>query len=517
MGTGEVGLTTLLSQVWLDVVERASKFLRQVVCGEVSSSSPGPPVEDRHLALALLCELAVQRAHLSEMLSLVLLLLSLWRLGATEDNRHSEAGAASAPLVPLLRRLDQVESEVRHGSQQPTECFLAYSECPEDETSCIDLQQAGVVIMAHLDRLASPHTEARAAAQQVTAWGDLDLSGVSAVSSLTSVDSRPVFISDGQIFVCRPSNTSSPSVSPLDISGMVERDSVPVEVVGTSCSLLVLSSSGEVWAGGLAEQLQLVTGLVGRMVVKVVGGTYHLAAITDTGHLYTWSEDCHVPGLVTGLTGHTVVQAACGLGPDNLTLALTDAGFVYSWCGLGPGALPKLVESLSGLGVSQLAAGGGYCAALTTGGQLYLWGQLGQEEYLRWPRLVQGLPGCVASLSAGPSHLVVLTREGQVLAWGSNHNRQLGPQLPHYVASPALLSTRPGYSGLAAGQSFTVAWTSHLSPLLPTRHPFVIDINQQTFRFDVLVVNLITFLTVPSLQVAGRAPQLSVGGSGREA
>ena len=119
--TGEVVLTTLLSQVWLDVVERASKFLRQVVCGEVSSSSPGPPVEDRHLALALLCELAVQRAHLSEMLSLVLLLLSLWRLGATEDNRHSEAGAASAPLVPLLRRLDQVESEVRHGSQQPTE------------------------------------------------------------------------------------------------------------------------------------------------------------------------------------------------------------------------------------------------------------------------------------------------------------------------------------------------------------------------------------------------------------
>ena len=37
-----ISLSPVLFQVWLDVVERASKFLRQVVCGEVSSSTPGP-------------------------------------------------------------------------------------------------------------------------------------------------------------------------------------------------------------------------------------------------------------------------------------------------------------------------------------------------------------------------------------------------------------------------------------------------------------------------------------------
>ena len=132
-----ISLSPVLFQVWLDVVERASKFLRQVVCGEVSSSTPGPPVEDRHLALALLSELAVQRAELSEMLGLVLLLLSLWRLGSTEDNRHSEGGAASAPLVPLLRRLDSVESDVRQASGQPTQCFLQYADWPEEESCCI--------------------------------------------------------------------------------------------------------------------------------------------------------------------------------------------------------------------------------------------------------------------------------------------------------------------------------------------------------------------------------------------
>ena len=38
-----------------------------------------------------------------------------------------------------------------------TEAFLRYLEYPEDENINIDLQQAAVVIMSHLDRLASPH------------------------------------------------------------------------------------------------------------------------------------------------------------------------------------------------------------------------------------------------------------------------------------------------------------------------------------------------------------------------
>ena len=76
--------TENVSKVWLEVVERATKFLHQVVHGQMAPSQvaghppSGPPVEDRHLALALLCELAVQRANLSDMLSNVMLLLRLW-------------------------------------------------------------------------------------------------------------------------------------------------------------------------------------------------------------------------------------------------------------------------------------------------------------------------------------------------------------------------------------------------------------------------------------------------------
>ena len=82
--------TDNVSKVWLEVVERATKFLRQVVAGDVSGhNGPAPPSEDRHLALALLCELSLQRANLSEVLSNVMLLINLWNSGngPREDNR----------------------------------------------------------------------------------------------------------------------------------------------------------------------------------------------------------------------------------------------------------------------------------------------------------------------------------------------------------------------------------------------------------------------------------------------
>jgi hypothetical protein len=39
----------------------------------------------------------------------------------------------------------------------PTECFLRYLQLPENDSVAVDLKQAAVVIMSHLDRLAAPH------------------------------------------------------------------------------------------------------------------------------------------------------------------------------------------------------------------------------------------------------------------------------------------------------------------------------------------------------------------------
>ena len=56
-----------VSTVWLEVVERTSKFLRSVVMGDVlnnqesASSEVEIPAKDRNTALTLLLEFAIQK------------------------------------------------------------------------------------------------------------------------------------------------------------------------------------------------------------------------------------------------------------------------------------------------------------------------------------------------------------------------------------------------------------------------------------------------------------------------
>jgi len=66
----------------------------------------GVPVDDQQLAVALLLELSVQRGRLSDMLSIVRLLLDVSsdvNVDVDRDNRLSPA-LTHAPLVPVLRR-----------------------------------------------------------------------------------------------------------------------------------------------------------------------------------------------------------------------------------------------------------------------------------------------------------------------------------------------------------------------------------------------------------------------------
>lgn len=79
-----------VSFVWLEVVERSAKFLRQVVTGDVTCGQQycEVPLADKHTSLCLLLELAIQRGTLSSVLDSVLLLLNLWDKATYQvDNR----------------------------------------------------------------------------------------------------------------------------------------------------------------------------------------------------------------------------------------------------------------------------------------------------------------------------------------------------------------------------------------------------------------------------------------------
>ena len=123
------------------------------------------PQQQRHLALALLCELGLQRAGLAQLLGLILLLLDLWTAAKEgEDNRVS-VGGTRAPLLPLLSRLAEVEPSATAAqtgpSPPPTAVWLQWLELPEEPDSEVDLQQAAVTVMSHLDRCGSVHIPAR--------------------------------------------------------------------------------------------------------------------------------------------------------------------------------------------------------------------------------------------------------------------------------------------------------------------------------------------------------------------
>ena len=139
-----------VSKVWIDVVDRAEKFLKQVVSGDVAGrGGPTPPLEDRYTALALLLELDIQKASLSGLLSNVMLLLNLWT--AESQNTRGSVKNNRAPLLPVLKRFQEIKATSNcdaygmgdddYENINPCETFLEYLEYPEDDTQNIDLKE----------------------------------------------------------------------------------------------------------------------------------------------------------------------------------------------------------------------------------------------------------------------------------------------------------------------------------------------------------------------------------------
>ena len=69
------------------------------------------PLRDQQTALSLLLELAIQRGSLSHLLRAVLLLLNLWTGAHHDCDNRLNASLMSAPIVPYLRRIQNIPSK----------------------------------------------------------------------------------------------------------------------------------------------------------------------------------------------------------------------------------------------------------------------------------------------------------------------------------------------------------------------------------------------------------------------
>ena len=253
---------------------------------------------------------------------------------------------------------------------------------------------------------------------------------------------------------------------------------------GSSCHSLFLAEGGTVlscgdgWCGQLGHgdeenQLvpKLVTALEGRRVVQVAAGSAHSLFLTEGGAVLSCGfglvgqlghgDKNHqlVPKLVVALEGRRVVQVAACMGNS---LFLAEGGAVLSCgdgeCGqLGHGdkenqLAPKLVATLEGRHVVQVAAGGSHSLFLAEGGTVLSCGdgecgQLGHGDKMDQlvPMLVAALEGRrVVEIAAGYSQSLFLAEGGAVLSCGDGWRKgSLGHGDANTQSVPRLINGLP--------------------------------------------------------------------------
>ncbi|CAG9815802.1 unnamed protein product [Phaedon cochleariae] len=540
-----------VSPVWLEVVDRSSKFLRQVITGDTTTERQyNVPVTDQHTSLNLLLEFALQKGTLSSILDIVILLLILWdKKTHMNDNRSTEY-VASAPLLPFLKRLCEVEpsssvcaykDEVEE-SCSSTKVLLDLLELPEEDTCEIDLRQAAVIVMSHLDILASPHLPPSSFnkssshnGQKVWGWGWLSWApsaGPQNCEALSDLPIKQLACSERGILILSCSGKvyymyyTSETQCPQIVEGLKNKEIIKVATHTEGKHFMALTIDSEVYSWGIGdggrlghgdtnfkEEPSLIQALVDKDIIDIECGSTYSAAISANGALFTWGkgyygrlghgtcEDCLVPTMVAGLAGQHVVKVACGSG-DAHTLCVTSQGRVYSWGDgdygkLGRGGsegskFPRLVEKLQNVDISEVYCGTLSSVALSKEGKLFTWGKgegwrLGHpnEDHVRVPEPVEILRGKrIVLVSLGPAHTLAVTDHGEVYGWGKNDNKQVRDSPDLYAQQPARIEALEGRRivGVACGPAQSFAWTDVNVYTPRTSLPFVVDLSEYTFK-----------------------------------
>ena len=266
---------------------------------------------------------------------------------------------------------------------------------------------------------------------------------------------------------------------------------------------VVLTTEGHVYTWGRGDDGRLghgenmwkyvpriIQSLVGPVLVQVTCGSYHTAAVTAQGDLYTWGGGMYgklghgteagasTPQRVQAMVGLPVSQIACG---SRHTAVVTGTGIVYTWGDRENGVAghgeteghqyePRRLERLAHKRVAQISACGFHTAAVTDGGELYTWGEgkfgrLGHfsERNGHVPQLVESLLGKKPrQVSCGGFHTAVVTEEGRLYTFGGGEHGQLGHNDRVNKLKPTLVQALEGIfvTQITCGWSHSVALTA---------------------------------------------------------
>ncbi|CRL02239.1 CLUMA_CG015120, isoform A [Clunio marinus] len=269
--------------------------------------------------------------------------------------------------------------------------------------------------------------------------------------------------------------------------------------------------------------------------IQIVGGEQTLYAVTHDGKVYATgygaggrlgiggADSVAVPTLIESLQHVFIKKVAVNSGGKHC-LALSSDNEVFSWGEGEDGKLghgnrdsydrPKLIESLSGLGIVDISCGSAHSAAITAEGHVLTWGKgrygrLGHgdsEDQLK-PKVVEmllgyraidiacgsdnvwswgdgdygklgrgGSDGCkvpmkieslaglgVIKVECGSQFSVALTRSGSVYTWGKGDYHRLGHGNSEHIRRPKKVAALQGKKivSIATGSLHCIACTDN--------------------------------------------------------
>jgi len=298
-------------------------------------------------------------------------------------------------------------------------------------------------------------------------------------------------------------NTTSSSTNPVQVEGLLSGRVITSIAAGDHT--LALSSDGTIYSWGFngvgqlgdnttSNQLSPVL-LVdannvfpGRKFIAVYAGLYHSATLSNDGEVIMWGYNKYgqlgdgtnvsstVPLLVDTngvLNGKKVVQLALG---GFHTVALSDDGLVFTWGrnNLGQlgdnttetGFVPILVYTggvLSGLSITQAAAGYSHTVVLSSTGSIYWWG-LGVDTVIPNMNLPatlvdpsDALAGhTVTSVAAATNSSYAFGSDGTLFAWGYNVYGELGDGTTTDRSAPGIVPTNGSVVQVQGGLDYHV-------------------------------------------------------------
>ncbi|XP_060835591.1 E3 ubiquitin-protein ligase HERC2 isoform X3 [Rhopalosiphum padi] len=258
----------------------------------------------------------------------------------------------------------------------------------------------------------------------------------------------------------------------------------PIEIVGGSKSLFIVSNEGKVFVCGDSSGGRLGIPFCGKVssprqipglsqfVIKNVAvhsGGKHAMALSFDGKILSWGDGedgklghgdtltLDTPKLIDSLLSKRIFYIACG---GAHSAAITSEGELYTWGQGQYGRLghgdevsqftPKLVKEFIGKNIVQVACGSrdAQTLALDGEGNVYSWGDgdfgklgRGGSDGCCTPQQVERLDGHrVVQIACGAQFSVALTAAGQVWTWGKGEYYRLGLGRGEHVRRPTLVN-----------------------------------------------------------------------------